>query len=120
MSQVHAAPAPQLRSDVPVPAGAWIRVLQGFYEGLELAIDRSWWVIGRGRGADAVLAEPTISRAHAAIGFEAGEGFFVQDLGSTNGTLLNGGRTQRAVLADGDEIRMGRLQLRVGLPGAPS
>jgi pSer/pThr/pTyr-binding forkhead associated (FHA) protein len=120
MSQVHAAPEPQVRTDVPVPAGAWIRVLQGFYEGLELAIDRAWWVIGRGRGADAVLAEPTISRAHAAIGFQPGEGFFVQDLGSTNGTLLNGARTQRAALADGDEIRMGKLQLRVGLPGAAS
>lgn len=120
MSQVHAAPAPQVRTDVPVPVGARIRVLEGFYEGLELAIDRAWWVIGRGRGADAVLAEPTISRAHAAIGFQGDEGFFVQDLGSTNGTLLNGARTQRAVLADGDEIRMGRLHLRVGLPGAPS
>jgi pSer/pThr/pTyr-binding forkhead associated (FHA) protein len=120
MSQVHAASAPPVRTDVPVPAGAWIRVLQGFYEGLELAIDRAWWVIGRGRAADAVLAEPTISRAHAAIGFQPGEGFFVQDLGSTNGTLLNGARTQRALLTDGDEIRMGKLQLRVGLPGAPS
>ena len=119
MSQVQAAPVPPVRSH-PVPPGAWIRVLQGFYEGLELAIDRAWWVIGRGRAADAVLAEPTISRAHAAIGFQPGEGFFVQDLGSTNGTLLNGTRTQRGVLADGDEIRMGRLQLRVGLPGTPS
>ena len=120
MSQVHAASAAPTRTDVPVPAGAWIRVLQGFYEGLELAIDRAWWVIGRGRAADAVLAEPTISRAHAAIGFQAGEGFFVQDIGSTNGTLLNGAPTQRAVLTDGDEIRMGKLQLRVGLPGAVS
>jgi hypothetical protein len=70
MSEVQAALAPPMRTDVPVPPGAWIRVLQGFYAGLELAVDRAWWVIGRGRGADAVLAEPTISRAHAAIGFE--------------------------------------------------
>ena len=118
MSQVHAATAPPVRTDAPVPPGAWIRVLQGFYAGLELAIDRAWWVVGRGRGADAVLAEPTISRAHAAIGFQPAEGFFVQDLGSTNGTLLNGARKQRAGLADGDEIRIGKLQLRVGLPGA--
>jgi pSer/pThr/pTyr-binding forkhead associated (FHA) protein len=95
-------------------------VLQGFYEGLELPVDRAWWVIGRGRAADAVLAEPTISRAHAAIGFQREEGFFIQDLGSTNGTLLNGVRTQRTTLADGDRIQMGRLELRVGLPGASS
>jgi pSer/pThr/pTyr-binding forkhead associated (FHA) protein len=118
MSDVEAQALPPVRTDVTVPQGAWIRVLQGFYEGLELAVDRAWWVIGRGRGADAVLAEPTISRAHAAIGFQPGEGFFVQDLGSTNGTLLNGARTQRALLGDGDEIQIGRLQLRVGLPGA--
>jgi pSer/pThr/pTyr-binding forkhead associated (FHA) protein len=118
MSKVQAAGAP--RTNAPVPIGAWVRVLEGFYEGLELPIDRSWWVIGRGRGADAVLAEPTISRAHAAIGYQPDEGFFVQDLGSTNGTLLNGVRTERTALADGDQIQMGRLQLRVGLPGAPS
>jgi len=120
MSEVRAASAPPIRTDVPVPPGAWVRVVLGFYAGLELAIDRAWWVIGRGRAADAVLADPTISRAHAAIGFQPGEGFFVQDLGSTNGTLLNGTRTQRAPLADGDEIQMGKLQLRVGLPSLPT
>jgi pSer/pThr/pTyr-binding forkhead associated (FHA) protein len=116
MSEVRVSPAPA--GEVPVPPGAWIRVLRGFYEGLELAVDRVWWVIGRGRGADAVLADPTISRAHVAIGYQPAEGFFVQDLGSTNGTLLNGARTQRAPLRDGDELQMGKLQLRVGLPEA--
>jgi hypothetical protein len=87
---------PPIPTDVAVPAGASVCVLQGFYEGLELAVDRPWWVIGRGRGADAVLSEATISRAHAAIGFEPGRGFFIQDLGSTNGTLVNGTRAERA------------------------
>jgi pSer/pThr/pTyr-binding forkhead associated (FHA) protein len=119
MSDVRAA-TPAVSADVPVPPGAWIRVLRGFYEGLELPVDRAWWVIGRGRGADAVLAEPTISRAHVAIGYQREEGFFVQDLGSTNGTMLNGARTQRAGLSDGDELQMGKLHLRVGLPGAAS
>jgi pSer/pThr/pTyr-binding forkhead associated (FHA) protein len=62
-----------------------------------------------------ILAEPTISRAHAAIGCD-GEGFFLQDLGSTNGTLVNGQRRERVPLASGDEVRMGRLQLRLRLP----
>jgi pSer/pThr/pTyr-binding forkhead associated (FHA) protein len=99
-----------------VPSGASIEVLRGFYEGLELLVDRDWFVIGRGRGADAVLAEATISRAHAAIGFAPAEGFFVQDLGSTNGTLLNGERQKRGALRDGDEIQIGKLRLRVALP----
>ena len=89
-----------------------MRVLSGFFEGLELPIDRDWLVIGRGRQAGLVLAEPTISRAHAALGFD-GTAFFVQDLQSTNGTMVNGERRDRAPLRDHDEIQIGRLQLQV-------
>jgi pSer/pThr/pTyr-binding forkhead associated (FHA) protein len=85
--------------------------MRGFYEGLEIPVDRDWLVIGRGRSADLVLSEPTISRAHAAIGFEEGE-FFVQDLGSTNGTGVNGQREPRTSLSDGDEVQLGKLALR--------
>ena len=104
------------RGNGPVPPGTSICVLRGFYEGLEVPVDRDWLVIGRGRGADVVLAEPTISRAHAAIGFEQ-EAFFVQDLGSTNGTLVNGSREEKRALVNGDEIQMGKLILQVKLPG---
>jgi pSer/pThr/pTyr-binding forkhead associated (FHA) protein len=90
-------------------------VLGGFYEGLEVPVDRDWLVIGRGRGADVVIAEPTLSRAHVAIGFED-EAFFVQDLGSTNGTMVNGARENKANLKDGDEIQIGKLVLRFNLP----
>jgi pSer/pThr/pTyr-binding forkhead associated (FHA) protein len=99
----------------PVPPGSSICVLRGFYEGLEVAVDRDWLVIGRGRGADVILAEATISRAHAAIGFEE-DAFFVQDLGSTNGTLVNGTRQERSALKNGDELQMGKLILRINLP----
>ncbi|MBM4383592.1 MAG: FHA domain-containing protein [Deltaproteobacteria bacterium] len=105
-----------VKPSAPVPSGAAIEVLRGFYEGLELPIDRDWFVIGRGRGADAVLAEATISRAHAAIGFDTAQGFFVQDLGSTNGTLLNGEKQKHSVLQSGDQIQIGKLLLRVTLP----
>lgn len=107
----------ELVEGAPVPPGGRIAVLRGFYEGLEVPVDQDWLVVGRGRGADLVLAEPTISRTHAAIGFEENEGFFVQDLGSTNGTMVNGDRQKRRRLVSGDEIQMGRLRLRVTLPG---
>jgi S-DNA-T family DNA segregation ATPase FtsK/SpoIIIE len=107
--------ARERRAGRAVPPGATVRVTAGFYEGLEVPIDREWLVIGRGRGAEMTLAEPTISRAHAAIGYD-GRGFFVQDLRSTNGTLVNGERRERASLHDDDEIQMGRLRLRVRLP----
>jgi pSer/pThr/pTyr-binding forkhead associated (FHA) protein len=95
----------------PVPSGALVRVMRGFYEGLEVPVDRDWMVIGRGRTADLVLSDPTISRAHAAIGYEQGD-FFVQDLGSTNGTRVNGKREPRTSLRDGDELQLGKLLLR--------
>lgn len=103
------------RSGRAVPAGASVRVVSGFYEGLEVPLDREWLVIGRGRSAELPLAEATISRAHAAIGYD-GRCFFVQDLRSTNGTLVNGERRERVALRDDDEIQIGRLRLRVRLP----
>ena len=90
-------------------------VLSGFYEGLEVAIDRDRLVIGRGRKADLALAEATISRAHAAIGFD-GRLFYVEDLGSTNGTLVNGARVTKQALKSDDEIQMGKLRIGVTLP----
>ncbi len=98
-----------------MPPGAVVLVKSGFYEGLEVCVDRDWLVIGRGRSADLILAEPTISRAHAAVGYDA-EGFFVQDLGSTNGTMVNGAKVQRTGLKNGDQIQMGKLALGVTLP----
>ncbi|MFB0978043.1 MAG: FHA domain-containing protein [Myxococcota bacterium] len=98
-----------------MPTGGAVRIRSGFYEGLEVNLDRDWIVIGRGRGADVVLAETTISRAHAAIGFDQGA-FFLQDLGSTNGTTVNGVKADRQQLKNGDEVRMGRLVIGIMLP----
>ena len=106
---------PQPESGFPTPPGAAVRVLGGFYEGLDVPLDRDWTVIGRGRSADLVLAEPTISRCHAALGFD-GEAFFVQDLGSTNGTKVNGVRQPRQVLSAGDELELGKIRLSIRLP----
>jgi hypothetical protein len=70
----------------PAAQRARLRINSGFYEGLEWELDRPSTVIGRGRNADLVLNEATISRAHALFGYDGAEAF-VQDLGSTNGTL---------------------------------
>jgi len=95
----------------------WIRVQSGFYEGLEWPLDCASTVVGRGRNADLVLNEATISRAHALFAFK-GMQLFVQDLGSTNGTLVNGTREEQIDLKDGDELQMGKLELRVIMKGS--
>jgi len=95
---------------------ACLRVESGFYAGLEWPIGSEPTVIGRGRQADFMLGEATISRTHARVGRE-GEGFFLEDLGSTNGTQVNGKRVARGPLRDGDELCMGKLSLRLLVKG---
>jgi pSer/pThr/pTyr-binding forkhead associated (FHA) protein len=91
---------------------ACIRVEGGFYDGLEWPLERASTIIGRGGTADLVLNEATISRSHALFAFR-GDQLYVQDLGSTNGTLVNGVSEQQSVVRDQDEIKMGRLVLRL-------
>ena len=97
----------------PAP-GSRLLVETGFYEGLEWPLDQPRLVVGRGREADLILSEPTISRSHTAVVFAEGE-WFAEDLNSTNGTVVNGTRTARVRLKDGDEIQLGRLILRARL-----
>lgn len=110
-SAENEATGPRIRP----PAGASAIVLSGFYEGLEVALDRERIVIGRGRKADLILAEATISRAHAALGFDE-NGFFIEDLGSTNGTRVNGAPVSKQQLKNDDEIQMGKLRIGITLP----
>jgi pSer/pThr/pTyr-binding forkhead associated (FHA) protein len=60
-----------------------------------------------------VLGEPTVSRLHAELR-EEGEGWVIADLGSTNGTWVNGWRVQRAELRAGDEVSLGAQRLVFG------
>jgi len=68
--------------------------------------------IGRGPSNQVVIPDDTFtSRNHAWITFEDGE-FWLEDLGSTNGTLLNGHPVvKRQVLSSGDRIRVGHTEL---------
>jgi len=62
--------------------------------------------VGRDPGNDAVLRDAKVSRRHAEVVFE--KGFYViHDLGSSNGTYVNGRRVRVAPLTDGAELRVG-------------
>jgi hypothetical protein len=74
----------------------------------ELSTGRN--VIGRGTEADIRLPDTGVSRKHVDVVLDGGVAT-VEDLGSTNGTLINGRRVSRQALADGDVIRIGHSVL---------
>lgn len=80
-------------------------------------------VLGRGTDADIQINDPGVSRRHAEIRLmpEGPEGVRVVlvDLGSTNGTLVNGRRTAEAELSDGSTVRIGNTTMTLRLADEP-
>ncbi len=67
--------------------------------------------IGRATGADFIVDAPLVSRVHCRVTSLPGGELEVRDLNSTNGTFVNGERIEHAVLAPGDRIQVGRVEL---------
>jgi hypothetical protein len=76
-------------------------------DGKRVVISPGGATLGRGRSSDVVLNDPNISRQHAEIRPRGGS-WVITDLGSTNGSQLNGHRLEGSeVLRPGDEIELG-------------
>ena len=80
-------------------------------------------LVGRGVGTDLTVHDPTISRRHAEL-IAGPDGVVVNDLGSSNGTHVNGRRLTTARLAPGDAVSFGKvsyqLELVPALPVSPA
>lgn len=74
-------------------------------------LSRLPFTIGRRLGCDLVLSDLQVSRTHARISGQDGT-FVLEDLNSTNGTMVNGQWIQRHVLRPGHEIQIGQTRLR--------
>ena len=79
-------------------------------DGTRHELTRQRVVLGRSRDCDIELADPNVSRRHAEVRQE-GTVYWIVDLESTNGTEVNGERTTRARLEDGDRITLGSTEL---------
>jgi hypothetical protein len=79
-------------------------------EARTVALTREWTRIGRSLAADVRFDDPTVSRRHALI-VRQPDGVRVLDDRSLNGVYVNGERIEGKVLADGDEIIVGRYRL---------
>lgn len=91
-----------------------LRFISGKYQGGEFPVRLNREIIiGRSSDLDMVLVEDMVSRRHAKISSSENE-VFIQDLGSTNGTFVNGEKIAgRARLSEGDRILLGTSIIRV-------
>lgn len=84
-----------------------LKFISGKYQGGEFALEMNQeLIIGRSSELEMVLIEDMVSRHHAKISTSEDE-IFIEDLGSTNGTFVNGEKITRSKLKDGDRILIG-------------
>ena len=95
---------------VEAPGGAAVGSLS-LTDGTRIGIGEEPVTIGRLPECDVILGDPNVSRRHAEIRRQ-GTGFVVVDLGSTNGTRVNGAGVKERRLNDGDEITVGGTKIR--------
>lgn len=108
-----AAPNPALahRTAPPgKPSTAQLTILAGGLTGRRYLVDEAL-SIGRTSEADVLLEDPEVSRAHARIQRLPDGRFVVLDLGSRNGTFVNGVRVEREQLVFGDKILVGSTSM---------
>jgi pSer/pThr/pTyr-binding forkhead associated (FHA) protein len=104
--------------DVEWTASAILVVKRGPNAGSRFPLHQPVTSAGRDPRSDIFLDEVTVSRRHAEFRSERGE-LRVVDIGSLNGTYVNGQLIDSAVLTDGDEIQMGKFRLVLLIQPAP-
>ncbi|HEX9892146.1 MAG TPA: DUF3662 and FHA domain-containing protein [Actinomycetota bacterium] len=101
-------PAPS--DGAPLPGHAILVLLEEGKAAREFALREGPAVIGRMEGSDIEISDPGASRRHAEVR-KQGPDFVLADLGSTNGTMVNGSEVGQHTLTDGDRITIGRTVL---------
>jgi pSer/pThr/pTyr-binding forkhead associated (FHA) protein len=107
-------PIPKITPPPNRPARSFaLRFISGKYQGGEFPLpEEGEIVIGRSSELDMVLVEDMVSRRHAKITVTGGQ-IFIQDLGSTNGSFVNGAKIKRARRNEGDRILIGTSIIKV-------
>src|SRR5271165_1098318 len=117
-----ADPSPKAStSPAPRPGGRSyvLRFISGKYQGGEFPIVADKQIlVGRSSDLDMVLVEDMVSRKHAKIAMQ-GDQIWIEDLGSTNGTFVNGEKIKRARLKEGDRVLIGTSILKLISGDAP-
>jgi len=111
-------------SETPLLAGTSLRYVQGVVQVPQVYLVTNFladctqslfqpdgvWVVGRDRANALPIQDKRLSRRHAAIHYVDGQGFYLVDLNSTNGSFVNGEPIKQCILLkDGDRVRLGSL-----------
>ena len=78
----------------------------------QIPLERGTVVLGRGQDADIRFEDELISRRHCALSFDGGS-VTVEDLGSTNGTFVDGNYVHRQILNSDNRLQIGKMVLKV-------
>jgi pSer/pThr/pTyr-binding forkhead associated (FHA) protein len=92
------------------PGTGMLVVVRGPNAGSRFLLDRDITTVGRHPDADIFLDDVTVSRRHAELR-RTDEGMLVRDLGSLNGTYVNGERVDERLLVTSEEVQIGRFKL---------
>jgi hypothetical protein len=118
--ELHASRRAELE-DTPAAPGTRLIILNGADSGRPAGTSlpvASVSAIGRDLDNEIVLADPTVSGRHAVINLREGA-WWVEDLGSTNGTYVNGATVELGrptISRSGDTVRVGAVRMRLVTP----
>lgn len=110
---------PVVKRDVEKPVlPQWqLKAMSGAISGKMFLIDGTT-VLGRDPGCDIIITGPHVSRRHAEISIRSGQ-LWMKDLGSSNGSFLNGKRSEESMLKHGDEVKFDAVIFKVVGPSEP-
>ncbi len=96
--------------ELPLEATALVVRSGGGRAGETFTLERDTIVVGRSPECEIFLDDVTVSRRHAELA-RRDDGFYINDLGSLNGTYVNRRRVESAKLSDGDDVQIGKYRL---------
>lgn len=89
-----------------LPVCGWLVILRGRRKGRDFRIEKDVSVLGRDGTCDYIIEDDLVSRQHVRLRNDAGK-YTIHDLGSGNGTFLNGKAISKSPLEDGDVFQVG-------------
>ena len=113
---IKVKPQPQETTN-PKPKVPCLVVLEGTSVGEVYKLEKFPLLLGRDSSCDIPITEEGVSRQHARIE-RKDKSYVIADLGSTNGTYINGLPINQSVLSEGDKIRLGDILLKFSLQDA--